>query len=188
MDRAHPWSLSAAPSTDRLRITVKGVGDGSRSVTELGPGTRVFVEGPFGRMHEGVRSRRKVLLLASGIGITPLRALVESLEQEPGEVTLVYRASREEELALRPELEAIAQHRGARVFFAVGPRVSERASWLPRQAEHLSDVDGLRELAPDVADHDVYICGAGPWMDAAEAAVLAAGVPGSAVHIERFSW
>ena len=46
----------------------------------------------------------------------------------------------------------------------------------------------LRQLVPDVADHDVYLCGADGWMDAAERAVLAAGVQRDAIHLERFSW
>jgi predicted ferric reductase len=186
--RGHPYSLSAAPTGDTLRITVKDLGDGSRSLGALRPGTRVAVEGPYGRLHAGVRSRRKVTLLAGGIGVTPLRALLEELPQAPGDVTLVYRASSPQELVLKDELDALAAERGARVFYAVGPRVTDRPSWLPAHAAHLSDADALRQLVPDVADHDVYLCGADAWMQAARQAALDAGVPAEHVHLERFSW
>jgi predicted ferric reductase len=186
--RGHPYSLSAVPTRDRMRITVKALGDGSRSLVDLRPGSRVLVEGPYGRLHAGVRTRRKVTLIGSGIGITPLRALLEEFEQAPGEITLIYRASRAEDLVLRHELDALAATTGARVFYVIGPRIADRPSWLPRSAAHLSDTAALRQLVPDIADNDVYLCGAEAWMDAAAAAARACGVPGRRIHIERFAW
>lgn len=186
--RGHPYSLSAAPTADALRITVKDLGDASHGLGAVRPGTRVALEGPYGRLHDGVRTRRKVLLLAGGIGVTPLRGLLEALPQAAGDVTLVYRASHESDLVLKSEIEALAHARGARVFYAIGPRVAGRHSWLPQAAAALSDEGALRQLVPDVADHDVYLCGADGWMDAAERALLAAGVPSEAIHLERFSW
>src|SRR3954462_4726952 len=165
--RGHPYSLSAAPTGDTLRITVKDLGDCSKALASLRPCTRVPVEGPFGRMHAGVRIRRKVTLLAGGIGVTPLRALLEELPQGPGDVTLVYRASSPQELVLKDELDALVAQHGARVFYAIGPRVSGRSSWLPQQAGDLSDAEALRQLVPDVADQEVYLCGADAWMEAA---------------------
>jgi ferredoxin-NADP reductase/DMSO/TMAO reductase YedYZ heme-binding membrane subunit len=186
--RGHPYSLSAPPTRDTMRITVKNLGDGSARLAGVRPGTKVLVEGPYGRLHSGVRNRRKVTLMAGGIGVTPLRALLEELPYAPGEATLIYRARDTKELVFRREIDDLAARRGAQVFYVLGRRLSGRDSWLPENAAHLSDAQALRELVPDVADHDVYICGAGPWMDAAEAAALAAGVPPENVHLERFSW
>jgi predicted ferric reductase len=186
--RAHPYSLSAAPDGRTLRITAAHLGDGSARLASLRPGTRVFFEGPYGRLHEGVRTRRKVLLMASGIGITPMRALLEELDQRPGEVSLLYRASSEEGPILVDELSALAGRRQARLFVVTGRRARQRSSWLPEHAAHLGDVEALRQLVPDVANHDVFICGSPGWMDAAEQAVLDAGVPPGHVHIERFAY
>jgi predicted ferric reductase len=186
--RGHPYSLSAAPTADGLRITVKDLGDGSRALATVRPGTRVAIEGPYGRLHAGARTRRKVTLLAGGIGITPLRALLEELPQNPGDVTLIYRAHNEGDVVFRAELEQLCAARGARLFFALGPRIRGRDSWLPQAAAHLADHQGLRHLVPDIARHDVYLCGAEHWMDAARAAARAAGVPGKQVHEERFTW
>jgi len=186
--RGHPFSLSAVPTRERARITVKALGDGSSALAGLRPGSRVMVEGPYGRLHAGVRTRRKVTLIGSGIGITPLRALLEEFEQQPGEVTLIYRASSEADLVLRHELDSLAAHTGARVFYVVGRRIRGRRSWLPSSAAHLSDAEALRQLVPDIAEHDVYLCGAQEWMDAAAAAALANEVPASRIHTERFSW
>ncbi len=92
--RAHPYSLSAAPDGRSLRITVKDLGDGSRDVARLRPGTRVLVEGPYGRLSARARTRRHVALIGAGVGITPLRSLAEGLAYAPGEAVLVHRYGR----------------------------------------------------------------------------------------------
>jgi predicted ferric reductase len=180
--RAHPYSLSAAPRPDRLRITVKDLGDDSRRARQLTPGTRVLVEGPYGRLTAERRSSGKVLLLGAGIGITPLRALAEELR---GDVVLVHRVRTLDEAVFRGELERLAAMHGLRPVLVAGPR--EGASWAPVG----SGPDGavaLRALVPDVADRDVFVCGPDAWMDAALDAARRAGVPEERLHVERFTW
>lgn len=186
--RGNPYSLSAAPRPDLLRVTVKDLGDGSGRLAGLRPGTRVWIEGPYGGLHGGRRTRRKVTLLGSGVGITPLRALAESLPYAPGELTVVQRASTEADLTFRAEFDELARVRGARVFYVTGPRRPGPTSWLPVGAGDLDDAEALRQLVPDIAESDVFVCGSGPWMDAAVAAARRAGVPGECIHVERFSW
>ncbi len=186
--RAHPYSLSAAPDGRTLRITAAHLGDGSRRLAELKRGTKVFFEGPYGRLHEGVRTRRKVLLMGAGIGVAPMRALLEGLDQQPGEVTLIYRVHAPSDALFADELDKLARDKGARVLTVSGPRNRARTSWLPASAEHLSDADALRHLVPDVADHDVYLCGSPAWMAAARDAALVAGVPADRIHQELFGY
>src|ERR1035437_4884395 len=62
--RAHPFSLSAAPRRDVLRITAKDLGAGSARLASLRPGTRVLVEGPYGRLTDTVRTKDKLTFLA----------------------------------------------------------------------------------------------------------------------------
>ncbi|WP_338694558.1 ferredoxin reductase family protein [Streptomyces sp. Q6] len=174
---SHPYSLSAVPRDDLLRITVKTLGDHSAAVASLGRGTRVWAEGPYGALTAGRRRRRKVLLLAGGTGITPLRTLFETLRAAPGELTLFYRARTAEELALRQEVEAIAARRGARLVYALNAPDGTRT---PITA------DGLRWTLPDIAEHDVFLCGPPGLTDAAYDALRAAGVPASRIHHESF--
>jgi predicted ferric reductase len=186
--RGHPYSLSAPPDGRTLQFTVAEVGDGTRRLASLRVGTRVIIEGPYGRLHPGVRTRRKVLLMGSGIGITPMKALLEELDQRPGDVTVLHRVRSRAEAVFHRELGNLARRRGARYVLIEGPRVPGRPSWLPAQAGHLTDDAALLDLVPDVADHDVFICGSVGWMDAAEAAAEAAGVPRQQIHLERFSY
>jgi predicted ferric reductase len=186
--RAHPYSLSLPPRHDQLRITVRAGGDDADRIARARPGTRVLVEGPFGRLTGTVRRRAGVLLMAAGIGVTPLRGLLEELDYRPGAATLLYRANTPGDFALRAELDAIADRRGALVHYLDGPPPARR-SFLPRElAARMSDVDALRRIAPDVADRDVYLCGPAPWMDAVRDALWQAGVPDRQVHVEDFSW
>jgi predicted ferric reductase len=183
--RAHPYSLSAAPRPDRLRITIKDLGDGSRTVAGLRPGTRVLIEGPYGQLTGARRAGHRVTMIASGVGVTPLRALLEELRYRPGDTTLLYRARTDADLVFRRELESFAAIRGVRVLYLVGPRGRE-GSWLPAGWGH--DAHALRHLVPDIAGHDVFVCGPEQWMDAVTRAARQAGVPDDRIHLERFSW
>ncbi|MDE9365459.1 ferredoxin reductase family protein [Luteipulveratus sp. YIM 133132] len=186
--RAKPFSLSAAPDGRTLRITAAHLGAGSSRLATLRPGTKVLLEGPYGRLHDGVRTRRRVVLMASGIGVTPMRALLEALPQLPGDVTLIYRAGTPEDLIMVDELQRLAAERGAQLVLMPGHRPSHRDSWLPDSWAHLSDADALRYLAPDVADADVFVCGSPAWMEMVRGAAHDAGVPRRQIHLERFSY
>ena len=183
--RAHPYSLSAAPAGGRLRVTVKDLGDDSGAVRRLRPGTRVLVEGPYGRLTAERRSTRKVLLLGAGIGITPLRALAEELPQAPGDVVLVHRVRSLEDAVFLGELEHLERTRGLRAVVWPGPRAG--GSWAPG----VFGSDGavaLRSVVPDVSEREVYVCGPDAWMDAALDAARRCGVPEQRLHAERFAW
>jgi predicted ferric reductase len=181
--RAHPYSLSAAPRRNRLRITVKGLGDGSTRVATLRPGTKVIIEGPYGQLIAARRRTSGVTLLACGIGITPLRALLDELPSR--HTVLLYRARSAADLIFRAELDQFAARRGVRVVYLLGPRPAGR-SWLP--AGYRADHQALRHLVPDIARHDVYLCGPDDWMDVAQTAARRAGVPDEHIHLERFTW
>jgi predicted ferric reductase len=181
--RSHPYSLSAAPSPSLLRVTVKDLGDGSRAVADLKPGTRVLVEGPYGRMTGERRTGRKVLLLGAGIGITPLRALAEEMAAE-ADVVVVHRVREVGEAVFRGELEHLERTTGLRAVLVPGHR-GATASWAPGGTDGVS---ALRSLVPDVAEREVFVCGPDAWMDTALAAARDAGVPAARLHAERFSW
>lgn len=185
--RVNPYSLSAAPTSTTLRFTAKHLGDGSAALARLKVGSRVLIEGPYGRLHPGVRTRPKVLLFAAGIGVTPMRAMLEALPQEAGQVTILHRVSAQSDLVLGDEIRALAAERGARYVVVDGHRMTGRQSWLPQRAAHLDDVAGLRQIVPDVAEREVYLCGAEAWMVAAESALRGAGVPADAIYVEHFA-
>ena len=177
--QSHPYSLSAPPQPHRLRITVKDLGDASRDLQAIAPGTRVLAAGPYGAFTPHRRSRPRVLMLAGGVGITPLRVLLETLPAGPGDLTLVYRANAPEEFLFRGELDALAAERGARVFYLSGPPGGDQDPYLGNR---------LGQLVPELRDHDVFICGPPGFTAAATAAARRGGVPGRFIHDERFAF
>lgn len=179
--RAHPFSLSAAPNGRFLRFTVKDLGDWSGGrLQHLPLGTKLILEGPYGVLTGARRTRPGVLLVAGGVGITPLRALLEALPARPGDLALVYRARHPEEVVFRDELDAIARAKGAIVHYVIGRRGSPGIGPEPLGPEAL-----LRHV-PDVGERDVYLCGPASMMAAAERSLRHLGVPRSQVHLERF--
>ncbi len=173
-----PFSLSAVPRLDRLRITFRLLGDGTRAIAELEPGVKVFAEGPYGRLTSRLRTRSRVLLIAGGVGITPMRGLFEALDVPGTNVTLVYRASTEQDLVLRDELDEIAQRSGARIVYLVGP-TSDPANAVTKES--------LERLVGNLADHDVFVCASPRLAGAVRRSLLAGGFPRRQFHEERFS-
>jgi predicted ferric reductase len=177
--QSHPFSLSAVPNGDSLRLTVKDVGDFSGGLGELEPGTRVFVEGPFGVFTSSARRRPEVVLIAGGIGITPLRALFEELS-ESADVTLLYRVISRGEAIFEEELTEIAQRNGATFHLLVGDHAA-------RKGASLLSPESLVKLVPRIAGSDVYICGPAAMMEATRQALDQLAVPEDQIHGERFA-
>jgi len=175
--QSHPYSLSAAPDGRTLRFTIKPAVDLASDLRDLVPGTRVFIDGPFGTLTAERRIRSDVLLIAGGIGITPLRALFEAVPPGVGDVTLIYRCRSEQDVLFRDELDALATARGDRVIYVVG-----------RTAD-LGDPLGaseLERLVPDIANRDVFLCAPAPMMTQLTNTLQRLGVPRDSVHWESF--
>jgi predicted ferric reductase len=183
--RAHPYSLSAAPDGRALRITAKVVGDGSAALGALRPGTRVLIEGPYGRLSARARTRSRVALIGAGVGITPLRALAEALDYAPGDAVLLHRYTGTPLFAA--ELNALAAERGLQVLWLPGHR-REPGSWLGDGIGPADDLAALTSWVPDIADRDVYVCGPEPWADDVRRTTQAAGLPADQFHVESFGW
>jgi len=176
--QTHPYSLSAAPTRDYLRITVKNLGDGSERSHHLRPGTRVLAEGPYGTFTSDRRTSHKALLIAGGIGITPLRALLDTMG--PGDdVVLLYRVAGPDDAVFGGELREIAAARGIVVYILPGDEVGDD------QTDLLS-IPALARGVPDISARDCFLCGPPGMMDAVLPRLRHLGVPRDRVHYERF--
>jgi ferredoxin-NADP reductase len=117
-----------------------------------------------------------VLLVGAGVGITPLRALLEDLPDK-ADVAVVVRASTPAGLVHRDEIAALVKHRGGRLHEVVGSRHRVRLG-----ARH------LRHLVPDIVTRDIYVCG--PEGFGTEIVEMAGklGVPPEQIHVESFGF
>jgi predicted ferric reductase len=172
--QAHPFSLSAAPTVGHLRITAKVLGDHTAALWRMRPGTRVAIEGPYGVFTPDTRNGERILLIGAGVGITPVRALLEELPED-ADVVVVLRGSTHSDLILRDEIADLVGRRRGRLYELVGPRERVRM-----------DTAALTAMVPDIAERDVYLCGPEPLQDALVDAVADAGVPPAQIHHESF--
>jgi predicted ferric reductase len=185
--RGHPFSLSATPDGRRLTVTARIVGDGTLRMTRLRPGTRVLIEGPFGRMTGDARAGRKLLMIGAGAGVAPLVALLQEQPWRPGEALLLTRDHRPEDALRADALQDLVSRRGLGWYRLDGKRTEQGTPWLPVRYGSWSGADFLRKLAGPLNAYDVYLCGPGPWMDAVRADLDTAGVHPDRIHSESFS-
>nr|WP_217184809.1 ferredoxin reductase family protein [Streptomyces sp. AC495_CC817] len=172
---ANPFSLSAAPDGRTLRLTAKAVGSGSAGLRELPVGSRAFVEGPYGAFTSLHRTRPGALLIAGGVGITPVRSLLE--EEATGDVVVLYRVRSERDAVLVDEVRALVAARGGRLHLLTGRRGEGTPPFAP---------GSLRSLVPDITERDVYVCGPPSMTAAVLGALRDLAVPRRQVHAERF--
>jgi len=178
--QSHPYSLSAVPRHDLMRITVKASGDHSGSLARLRPGTRIIAEGPYGAFTPMLTSRR-VLLVAGGVGITPIRAMFAALPRRmSGRITLVYRASHPRDVVFGQELNAIANDRQAVLHYLIGSR--EELGYDPLDAEY------LEWIIPGLHRYEAYVCGPAGMTQTVVASLAAAGVHRRRIHHESFEF
>jgi predicted ferric reductase len=184
--QAHPFSLSAAPTGKALRITVRSLGDGSSALAGLPTGTRVSFEGPYGLFTDRARTSPRIVLVAAGIGVAPIRSLLETATFLPGQATVILRSSTVDDSYLADELAELCRARGADFRIIAGKRPPGVNTWLPADAvrKHVS----LKTLVPQLREADVYICGPRRWTDEVVRDARSAGLPTRQIHFERFDW
>jgi predicted ferric reductase len=178
--QAHPFSISAVPDGRRLRITVKSIGDFTSAIHTLKPGTPILVDGPFGKFTERPLNP-KVLLIAGGIGITPIRPLAEEMAADGFDVRVLYRAHSVGDLVFKKEIDALSAQHGVRVDYLVtqsGGRPTRRDSWFSPAT--------MTRLVPDIADRVVYVCGPIGMAAAVRTSLKAIGVPSDQIRTEAF--
>jgi ferredoxin-NADP reductase len=191
------YSLSDAPHADHYRVSIKRV---PSARPELPPGrssnhfhdrvavgTLLDMRAPGGHFHLEPGSA-PVVLIAGGIGITPMLSMLEwSLAHEPGrEVWLFYGVRNGHELAMRERLESQAsRHANFHLHFCYSdPRPQEAAG---RDYHHAGRItlDLLRLQLP-LKPYHFYICGPGPMMASMVEGLEDWGVPDERIHFEAF--
>lgn len=179
--QAHPFSLSCAPNGQYLRITVKNLGDYTSRMRELRPGTRVVVDGPHGVFTPETAVTHKFLLIAGGIGLTPILSMAQELAKNNQDMVLLRGARTGQDLILANELEQIFKDKPEAKHDVLSQDQAgsgERGS---------IDLEKIERLAPDYRQRDIYVCGPDKMMNNILHALKQAGVPKQQIHFEKFS-
>jgi ferredoxin-NADP reductase len=183
---ARCYSISSAPDVrGYLEISVKRQGLVSNALhASVRPGGSLAVRAPAGAFRFPSADDRPIVLLAAGIGITPLMSMLRhAIATEPARrVTVLYGAHTEEELAFRDELTVIGRrHPQVRVHFAASHSASAPDVYPGRIDEAL-----LRATVPDVAHAISFICGPQPMIDGMRTLLARLGAPPPQIRFEVF--
>jgi predicted ferric reductase len=184
----HPFSISndAEHPDGWVRFTVKALGDWSSSVGEVEPGTRAYVDGPYGAFSPDRAEAPGYVFVAGGVGITPVLGILHTLaargDRRP--ITVVHADRTVDDLTGSDELAALRDQLDLEVVTVLEdpPEGWEGDVGLP-------DADLLDRVAPERQRErfQYFVCGPPPMLDAVEASLEARGVPVENIQVERFA-
>lgn len=176
----HPFTISSSPHEPDLRMTVKNLGDASRALQQIQPGSDVRIEGPYGAFFQDNSQADDLdeLWIAGGIGITPFLARARYLQTigNTGRVCLIFCVQDEARALFLDELTQIAASMPAfsfhmHYFYKEGP--------LSREF--------IEQRCETPASRDVYICGPNPLLALGRSIASDTGVPFHRIHTEEFN-
>ena len=180
--QAHPFSISSSPNGGYLRVTIKNLGDFTGSVKEkIKSGDFVLLEGPYGIFTASRNSREKILLVAGGVGITPLRPLAEDLLKQHKDVVLVYAAKNLKNLIFKKELEGLSRDKGLKTHLVLSQ------DFAPPHQQGRLDKEMIMRLVPDIKDREIYLCGPQGLTRALLKELKQLSLASSLLHYEKFS-
>jgi predicted ferric reductase len=178
--------LLAEPGRERpIELSIKALGDWSRStVPGLRSGTRVWIDGPFGAFTLDAAAAQGFVMIAGGIGITPLRSMLLTMRDRGDRrpALLVYAARNRERAIFASELEQLQREIDLSIVFVFE---DAEAGWQGERGYVTAEF--LRRHVPmPLRLRHFFVCGPGPMMDALEHVLLELGVSADRVRTERF--
>lgn len=179
--QAHPFSMSKFPDGQNLRITIKNVGDFTREVSGFKKGSHILIDGPYGTFTANLTNNRKILFVAGGIGITPIRSLIEQMGRKKYDITLLYTNQKEKDIVFKKELDRLAKDYMFKIHYFLSREKNNKF------ISGRIDKEKIKQLVKDVLQRDVYICGPNVMMHSLSHTLIDLGVKPSAIHFEKFS-
>jgi len=184
--RQHPFSFSSsALSPRRLEFTIKELGDFTRTIGQVQPGSRAYLEGPFGAFNIDDNASGEMVFIAGGIGITPIISMLRTLRDRGDRrpLTLIYANNRWEEVIFREEFDELRRDLNLRVMHVIS---SPAEDWEGEKGYVTDEILDRHLPSPENRDVEYFICGPEPMMNVAEHALLSRGIALRYIHAERF--
>ncbi len=185
----HPFTIASAPDpSGAVEFTVKQLGDFSGGVGAVSVGDRVWVDGPHGAFTPDHHDATGLVLIAGGVGITPMISILRSLAQRGDDRShvLFASASEHEELLFRGEIAEIAAQLDLEVVELLD---RPHHGWAGRSGYLTAEV--MAAHLPDArhrARLDYFLCGPPPMVNAVAAGLRSLGIPEARIHTEKFDF
>jgi predicted ferric reductase len=184
---AHPFSFSssAAATDGHVEMSIRKLGDFTNQIDQVPVGRRVYIDGPYGAFTLGHPADMHVLI-AGGVGITPMMSMISTLadQGDPRPVVLLYGSKDWESITFREELEALKERLDLTVIHVLQ---NPPEGWTGERGFINAEVFA-RHLPEPYDEHEYFICGPDPMMDAIERALAELHVPKPKYHSERYSF
>jgi 3-phenylpropionate/trans-cinnamate dioxygenase ferredoxin reductase subunit len=183
----HPFSVaSSAEHPERVEFTIKALGDFTELVGALRPGRRVFLDGPYGGFTiEGHADAEGFVMIAGGVGITPLLSMLRTLADRGDQRRhrLIAGARTEDRILLRDQVDELRHRMNLKVIEVVE---FPEQSW--RGEVGRIDFDLLSRVLPRRARHlEYFVCGPPSMVAGICQDLRDIGVPLRRIHTELFS-
>ncbi len=179
--QAHPFSLSISPEDTYIRLTIKSVGDYTSLIPNIKPGTKVIIDGPYGVFTKKSVRKEKLLFIAGGVGITPVRSLIEEVAKEGKNCILIFGNKTQNDFIFKRELDELSK----KYQFKYVDVLSDDPNFKGEKGR--IDLEEIKKLDPDYIERDIFLCGPPPMMESIKAGLKSAGVPDKDIHYERFA-
>ena len=183
--RQHPFSFSSsAERKGWLEFTIRELGDFTSTVKDVPMGARLYVDGPFGTFSPDFQDAPGYVLLAGGVGVTPLMSMLRTFADrgDSRPLILFFGSYSWDTVLFREELGELEKRLNLKVVHVLE---HPPEGWSGEVGYITHDVLD-RHLPEDRADYQYFVCGPLPMINAVEKALKGAGVPLSRVESERY--
>lgn len=186
--RENPFSILSAPDGGRrLEFLIREAGDFTATLGTIAPGTRAWVDGPYGAFTLAP-GNAPVLLLAGGVGLAPILSLLRGAAAagDRRRFHLIYGNRAPEQAVMRDAIAALQSRLDLHVDYVVS---EPGQGWNGAVGEmDFATLAPLLRAARDPASARYYLCGPPPMVAAALAALARLGVPPAHISAERFDY
>lgn len=180
----HPFSIASSALQRRVELTVSPAGDFTSGLAKVAPGTRGWIEGPYGCFTHDLDKCRGAVFIAGGVGITPIMSMLRTYRDRGAKIPLVllYGSKSWDEVIFREELERM---QGAMQLGLVHVLQDAPSGW-SGETGYMDAAMLERHLPKDGGEFEYFICGPEPLMNAVEPLIIGRGISPRRVYSERF--
>lgn len=184
------YSMANTPASDgRLDFIIKVLPNGRFSGLldgQLAPGDPLTVKGPYGTFLHRKNSDRDIVMVGGGAGISALWALLNSFDEQglKQDIAFYYGARTRRDLCLQEELDSLAQRLESFRYVPALSETTEADEWAGKRGL-ITDV--LEQEEGDLSNHDAYLCGPAPMIDAMIPVLVAKGIPEDRIYFDKFT-
>jgi predicted ferric reductase len=192
--KPHPFTISCAPEDEVLRLTIKKAGEFTSAVPGLKSGDPVQCAGPYGVFCKDIESRKQIVMIAGGVGITPFLSVLRHLRnlRSGNDIVLFWSNKNIDDAFARSEMDDMTQEMNLKIVHNLS-REEDAEKYSDKIYPKVLFVSGriTQELLKEhvgYSDPAYYLCGPPPMQEFVLGQLGAFGIDEKSIERENFSW